>query len=282
MDEVVSMMSQHGDEAKVLSGGQSLIPLLALRLASPEVVVDINRVTELDYLRDKGGSLQIGALARHRAVELLPTLRERSPMLAEAIELIGHVAIRNRGTVLGSLIHADPAAEWPALALALDAEVDAVGPKGKRTIPADQLFLTYLTTTLEPDEVATEVRFDLPSKRTGSSFQELARRHGDFAVAGAGAVVNLSRKGVIDSARIVVMGVASTAIRVSEAEELVVGESPSDSLFEEASEMVRRAVEPSGDIHGSAEYRRSLVKTLSGRALVAAGRRAQGGGDGGR
>lgn len=277
LEEAVSLLSEKADDAKVLAGGQSLIPLMALRLSTPAALLDLNKVRELDYLHDDGDGLRIGALARNRAVELLPDLKDRSGMVAEALELVGHVAIRNRGTVVGSLAHADPAAEWPALALALDAEIDAVGPKGKRTIPAEHFYLNYFTTTLEPDEIATEVRFALPLKRVGSSFQELARRHGDFAVAGAGALLAVSRNGAIESARIVLIGVSSTVVRIREAEDLIIGHEPSAALYREAAEIVHKSIDPTGDIHGSAEYRRTLALTLSRRALHSAGHRALGG-----
>jgi aerobic carbon-monoxide dehydrogenase medium subunit len=276
VEEVVSLLSEHGDEAKILAGGQSLIPLLALRLASPTVVVDINRVNSLEYLRDGDGVLHVGALARHRAVERLEGLAERCPMLADAVGVVGHVAIRNRGTVVGSIAHADPAAEWPALALALDAEVDVVGSGGNRTIAADSLFMTYFTTTLEPEELVTEVRFRIPSGAVGSSFVELARRHGDFAVAGVGAVIDLSEAGTIQDARVVLIGVADTPLRIREAEQALGGGEPGMAAFQEAAEAVQRLIEPAGDIHGSADYRRAIAGVLTRRALANATARAKG------
>ena len=277
VDEVVSLLADHGDEAKVLAGGQSLIPLLALRLASPSVLIDLNRVTALDYLDSGGHVLKIGALTRHRAIEKLTDLAESCPMLSDAVELVGHVAIRNRGTVVGSMAHADPAAEWPALALALDGEFDVVGPNGARTIPADSFFVTYLTSALEPEELVTEVRLTLPSGSVGSSFVELARRHGDFAVAGAGAVLRLSENNTIEDARIVLIGVAATALRARDAEQILVGREANSDAFEEAAEIVQEAIDPSGDIHGSSEFRREIAKVLTRRALVSAA--ARGGGE---
>jgi aerobic carbon-monoxide dehydrogenase medium subunit len=276
VEEVASLLSEHGDEAKILAGGQSLIPLLALRLASPTVIVDINRVNSLDYLRDGDGVLHVGALARHRAVERLEGLAERCPMLADAVGVVGHVAIRNRGTVVGSIAHADPAAEWPALALALDAEVDVVGSGGNRTIPADSLFTTYFTTTLEPEELVTEVRFSIPPGAVGSSFVELARRHGDFAVAGVGALIDLSEAGTIQDARVVLIGVADTPLRIREAEQVLDDHEPVAASFQEAAEAVQRLIEPAGDIHGSADYRRAIAGVLTRRALAKATARAKG------
>jgi carbon-monoxide dehydrogenase medium subunit len=273
VEEVVSLLAEHGDEAKVLAGGQSLIPLLALRLASPTVLIDLNRVAGLDYMDAGGDVLKIGALTRHRTVEKMSGLATRCPMLSDAVGLVGHVAIRNRGTVVGSMAHADPAAEWPALALALDGEFDVVGPNGERTIPADSFFVTYLTSALEPDELVTEVRLSLPNGGTGSSFVELARRHGDFAVAGAGATLRLTGGGAIEDARIVLIGVAATAIRVREAEQSLRGSDATPNAFEEAAEIVRGLIDPTGDIHGSSEYRREIAKVLTRRALLSAAAR---------
>jgi carbon-monoxide dehydrogenase medium subunit len=276
VDEVVALLGEHGDEAKILAGGQSLIPLLALRLAAPAVVIDINRVGSLNYLDDEGGVLKVGALARHREVEKLPNLSDRCAMLADAIAVVGHVAIRNRGTVVGSIAHADPAGEWPAIALAFDAEVDALGPKGRRTISADSFFMTYLTTTLEPDEIVTEVRFRIPTGAVGSSFVELARRHGDFAVAGVGAQIDLSEAGTINDARIVLIGVGDTPLRIGEAEQALMNQQPGPEVFQEAADKVTGLIEPTGDIHGSSEYRRAIAGVLTRRALTQAAGRAKG------
>jgi carbon-monoxide dehydrogenase medium subunit len=273
--DVVALLHEHGDDAKILAGGQSLMPLMALRVAVPEVLVDINRVTGLDTLERVGDRLRVGALVRHRHVERMPGLASTCPMMADALAMIGHVAIRNRGTVVGSLTHADPAAEWPAIALALDAEITAVGPSGTRTIPADAFFETYLTNALADNEVATEVTFRLPRRRVGSSFKELARRHGDFAIAGAGAVVELDEVGAIAQARLVVIGAAATPLRIREAEAVLTGASPTREAFEEAAQIVHRSVSPRGDIQGSGEYRRAITRVIARRALQAAGARAQ-------
>jgi carbon-monoxide dehydrogenase medium subunit len=195
-------------------------------------------------------------------------------MMDEALGFLGHVAIRNRGTVVGSLAHADPAAEWPALALALDGEVDVVGTNGSRTISADSFFQTYFTTTMESDEVAVETRLRIPLGKVGSSFIELARRRGDFAIAGAGALLQITESGNIQDARIVIIGAGATALRAREAEQILVGEAPGDDVFMEAAEIAFRIVDPPGDIHGSAQFRRSLVRVLTRRALQASSRAA--------
>ena len=278
LDEVVDLLSRHGDEAKVLAGGQSLVPLMALRLVTPGVLIDLNRVEELDYLRLQDHTLVVGALARHRAVEDAAKIRGRCPMVAEAVGSIGHVAIRNRGTVVGSLAHADPAAEWPALALALDAELEAVGPNGSRSIPASEFFVTYFTTALAHDEVLKEVRFRLPPGRSGSAFVELARRHGDFAIAGAGAVLELGEDGLVQDARIVLMGVKDTAVRARVAETLLVGRRPVEETLVEASASVGDEIDPLSDLHASSDYRRHVARVLVRRALSTAWRRAGGSG----
>jgi carbon-monoxide dehydrogenase medium subunit len=278
IDEVVAQFAGHGDEAKALAGGQSLVPMMAFRLATPGVLVDLNGVSDLDHQRLDGDTLTMGALTRHRTAGSLPGLADRCPMLTEAIALIGHPAIRNRGTVGGSLAHADPSAEWPALILALDGEVDAVGPNGRRTIPAAGFLDSYFTTTLQADEVLTEVRLSLPNAaRTGSAFVELARRHGDFAIAGVGAVLSLDADGRVAEARIALTGVRDRAVRAHGAEEALRGAEPTKDALAEAAEAVDPDLDPPSDVHGSSAYRRHVAKVLTRRALARARDRANGG-----
>jgi CO/xanthine dehydrogenase FAD-binding subunit len=276
VEEAVAALAEHGDEAKVIAGGQSLVPLLAFRLARPSVLVDLNRVGGLDRLELDGRMLRIGAMTRQHRLERLPGLRERCPMVAEAVELIGHVAIRNRGTVGGSLAHADPAAEWTALALALDAQLDLQGPAGTRTVTASDFFVTFFTTALAPDEVLTEIRLDLPNGRSGSTFVELARRHGDFALAGVAALVSLGGDGTVADARLALIGVADRPVRARAAEEVLRGERPSAELYAEAAEAVDGEIRPGGDIHASERYRRHVAGVLTRRALATAVERAGG------
>jgi carbon-monoxide dehydrogenase medium subunit len=282
LDEAVAALGEHGDEAKVMAGGQSLVPLLAFRLARPSVVVDVNRVAGLDGARLDGDTLELGALTRQRDVELLPGLRERCPMIVEAVEQIGHVAIRNRGTVGGSLAHADPAAEWTALALALDAELDVYGPGGTRTLPAREFLISYFTTALQPDEVLTRIRLRVPNGRTGSCFLELARRHGDFAIAGVGALVSLDADGSVGDARLALIGVGERAVRATAAEQVLRGSRPSEDVLADAAGAVDGEIEPNGDIHASAGYRRHVAAVLVRRALETAVARARGGDSDGR
>jgi CO/xanthine dehydrogenase FAD-binding subunit len=278
IDEAVSLLAEHGSEAKVLAGGQSLMPLLNMRLARPAVVVDVNRVDGLDYIRQENGGLAIGALTRQRSIERSDVVARTQPLLAGATRLIAHPQIRNRGTVGGSIAHADPAAEYPAVALALDAEMRVAGPRGARAIQAEEFFVTYLTTALEPDELVTEVRLPALPPRTGWSVMELSRRHGDFALAGVAATLTLASNGECARARIVLFGfgVGPTSLRAIAAEQLLPGARLSDALVDAAADSAAKAIEePLSDIHASGDYRRHLARVLTKRALVEAAGRAQ-------
>lgn len=276
LDEAVALLAQHGGEAKVLAGGQSLVPMMNLRLARPAALVDLNRITELDYVRAENGHVTIGALARQRAVERSSDVAERQPLIGAAIRLIGHPAVRNRGTVVGSLAHADPAAELPAVAVALGAEMVVTGSSGERVVAADDFFVSYLTVDLAPDEVLKEVRFPSLSPRTGWSIVEVARRFGDFALAGAVATLTLDDQGAASDARVALFGVADRPVRVPEAEQVLRGERPDDDRIAAASEAARAAlVDPPSDVHASAAYRRHVAGVLVGRALREARERAQ-------
>jgi CO/xanthine dehydrogenase FAD-binding subunit len=276
VDEAVSLLAEHGSEAKVLAGGQSLMPLLNMRLARPAVVVDVNRVGGLDYIRQENGGLAIGALTRQRSVERSDVVARTQPLLAAATRLIAHPQIRNRGTVGGSIAHADPAAEYPAVALALGAELRVAGPRGERAVQAEDFFVTYLTTALEPDELVAEVRLPPQPARTGWSVMELSRRHGDFALAGVAATLTLESNGECAGGRIVLFGVGATPLRVYAAEQLLAGERPDATLFEAVAQAAANAIEePLADIHASGDYRRHLARVLTQRALVEAAGRAQ-------
>jgi CO/xanthine dehydrogenase FAD-binding subunit len=273
VDEAVALLGERDGEGKVLAGGQSLVPLLNMRLARPVALVDLRRIEGLDCIREENGALAIGAMTAQRSIERSELVREQLPLLQAATRLIAHPQIRNRGTVGGSLAHADPAAEYPALALALDAEVSATGPSGERTIASSELFLGYLATALAPAEVLTEVRFPKPPAGSGWSVMEVARRHGDFALAGVVATLRLD--GPISEARIALFGVASAPLRAGEAEDLLVGERPGEALFEEAGRRAAAGIEePLSDVHASGEFRRHLAATLVKRALAEAASRA--------
>jgi carbon-monoxide dehydrogenase medium subunit len=273
--EATHLLAQHEGEAKVLSGGQSLVPLLNMRLARPAVLIDIARVPDLDYVRDDAGAVAIGAMTRQRTVELAPLVQSRHPLLHAATLLIAHPQNRNQGTVGGSLAHADPAAELPALAVALDATLTAQGPDGTRTIGAADFFVTYLTTALAPAEILVAARFPMLPARTGWSITELARRHGDFALAGAVTTLTRDERGRCAQARIVLFGVGATAVRARAAEQMLAGEMPDAKLFARAAERAGADLEePQSDVHASAAYRRDLARVLTRRALGEAAARA--------
>jgi CO/xanthine dehydrogenase FAD-binding subunit len=280
LEEAMSLLDEHGEGGKILAGGQSLGPLLNMRLASPEVLIDINRLDELSYIRQRDGRLEIGALARQRTVERSPAIPRSWPLISDAMPYVGHRTLRNRGTLCGSLAHADPAAELPAVATALDAELRIMGPEGERTVSGENFFVSYMTTNLEPEELLAEVRFPSPPPRTGHTWFEIARRHGDYALVGVASVLTLSEDGTCDAARLVYTGVASVPLDAQEAAELLVDEEPNEDLFAAAAEQAAADSEPGSDIHASAGYRRHLVRVLTRRALGKALRRAKGDGDG--
>jgi len=267
--DAIDVLTEYLDEASVLAGGQSLIPLLALRLARPAVLVDVNGVDELSGVSTTDGWVAIGAMTREYVAEKSGTVADSVPLLAAALPLIGHEAIRSRGTIGGSLAHADPAAELPAVAMALDAEFVVRGPAGERVIPAAQWFEGYLTTSRRPDELLVEVRFPAARPGTGVSFQEVARRHGDFAIVGLATSLVLSGE-VISDARLAFAGVSDVPVRASAAEDLLVGERPSTELFDEAARRATEDLDPPGDLHGSSDYRKTVAAAVVRRGLRAA------------
>ncbi|TWP34548.1 FAD binding domain-containing protein [Leekyejoonella antrihumi] len=276
MDEVLSLLAEHGGDAKVIAGGQSLVPLLALRMARPAVVVDIGRVPGLGELEVDDGTVVAGAMTREHAAETSPLVRQHVPLLADAMPLIGHPAIRCRGTVGGTIAHADPAAEAPAVALALDAEIVArSAARGTRTIAAAEFFQGFLTTALEEDEAVTQVRFPIAAPRTGGCFDEVARRHGDFAIAGVATQVRLDEHGRIEDARIVLIGVSDVPLRRSKAEQLLRGQVPTAAVFDAAADAAAADLAPAPDLHGSSAYRVHLARVVVRRALDKAAQRAE-------
>ena len=275
VQETLSLLDQYGETGKILAGGQSLGPLLNMRLASPEVIIDMNRLDELSYVRQRDDNLEIGALARQRILERSILVPQRWALLYEAAPHIGHPTLRNRGTICGSIAHADPAAELPAVTAALDAELRILGSEGERTVHPKDFFVSFMTTSLEPNELLVEARFPPPQPRTGQAWFEMARRHGDFALVGVAAVLSLREDGVCDAARLVYTGVASVPFDAQEATELLVGEEPTEDSFAAAAEQAATDSEPSSDVHASTEYRRHLVRVLTRRALGKALQRAK-------
>jgi len=272
VDEAVALLDRHGPDTKVLAGGQSLLPMMKLRLARPTALVDINRVRELAYVRAADDGLAFGALARLDELES-DEVRRRCPILADVARDIAHAAIRHRGTVCGSLAHADPAAELPVAALVLEADLVATGPRGSRVIPAREFFVTYLTTALGAGEMLTEARFPALAPGSGWSFLELARRPGDFAIVSAAAVLDVDRRGVITSARIALGAVAERAVRCPEAEAALTGGPGGREAFESAAALAAAPLDPPADVHGSAAYRKHIARVLVGRALTEAWQR---------
>ena len=267
--DAVGLLAEHHDEANVLAGGQSLIPLLALRLARPGLLIDINGLRELSGVTLTDGWVVIGAMTREYVAEESEIVADRVPLLAAALPLIGHEAIRSRGTIGGSLAHADPAAELPAVARALDAEFVVRSQAGDRVIPAAEWFEGYLATARRGDEILLEVRFPAAAPGTGAAFVEVARRHGDFAIVGLAASLTLA-DGVISDARLAFSGLADVPVRAADAEELLIGEPPSPELFEEAARRATAGLDPPADLHGSSEYRKQIAAALVRRGLRAA------------
>ncbi|MDQ2810467.1 MAG: xanthine dehydrogenase family protein subunit M [Actinomycetota bacterium] len=276
--DAIDLLAEHLDEASVLAGGQSLIPLLALRLARPEVLIDINGLDELSGISATDGWVTIGAMTREYVAEESEVIADSVPLLAAALPLIGHAAIRSRGTIGGSLAHGDAAAELPAVARALDAEFVVRGPSGDRVIAAAQWFEGYLTTARRPDELLLEVRFPAAGRGTGVSFQEVARRHGDFAIVGLAVSLVLSG-GVISDARLAFAGVSDVPVRAAAAEDLLVGERPSAELFDEAARRATDDIDPPADLHGSSDYRKTVAATIVRRGLREAADNAAKGSD---
>lgn len=276
IEEALSILAQHGEQAKVLAGGQSLVPLLNFRLVRPAYLVDLNDLADLGGIRVADGRLCIGAMTRQRAVETSALVRERCPLLAEAMPQIGHTQIRNRGTIGGSLAHADPAAELPAVAAALGGELVLQSARGRRVLTPEQFFVGYLTTAAAPDELLVEVRLPVAPPRTGSAFLEVSRRHGDFALVGVAVTLSVDAAGVCTAGAIALTGVGPTPVVAAEAARALVGVRPAATAFEEAGRRAAAAVEPDGDLHASSEYRKHLASVLTRRALARAAERAGG------
>jgi carbon-monoxide dehydrogenase medium subunit len=276
LDEALAMLAQHGEDAKVLAGGQSLVPLLNFRLVRPAYLVDVNDIPGLDAIRLDDGSLSLGAMIRQRAVERSALVRERCPLLADAMPQIGHVQIRNRGTVGGSLAHADPAGELPAVMAALDGELVVKSSRGERRLDAERFFVGYLTTAIEPNELLVEVRVPIAPARTGTAFLEVSRRHGDFALVGVAATVTLDEGGICTACAIALTGVGPTPVVARDAARALIGVKPAVSAFEDVARRVAGPLSPDSDLHASSDYRKHLAGVLTRRALARAVERIDG------
>jgi len=272
VEEAVGLLAEHREEAKVLAGGQSLVPLLNYRLARPQLIVDINRLP-LDGIQVTDGRLRLGALTRHATLEESPEIARHCPVLAEAAGLIGNVRVRTLGTLGGSLAHADPAAELPMVMMALDASLTLVGPQGRRMLPAREFFRGQLTTALGQDELLAEVELPV-TRRIGHAVEEFARREGDFAIVAVTALVGLDRRGRVEDARLAFAGVGPVPVRVPAAEDLLRGQEPAAERLAAAAKAARDTLDPESDAFVSAAYRRHLAGVLTKRALGRAVARA--------
>lgn len=274
--EAIDLLGRYGDRAKLLAGGQTLVPMMNFRVVRPEILVDLNRIRDLSYIQEKDGILAIGSLTRHREIETSPLVRQLCPLAFWAAPNIAHAVIRNRGTIGGSLAHADPAAEWALVAAALDAELVAESPRGTRTIAAKDFFVAQLTTALTADEVLVEIRLPIASGRVGAAFGEISRRHGDFALASVAAQVTCSEEAVLEQFVLALGGVGPVPVNVSHHGERFKGRHVDELSFDELAREVVAGIDLLSDIHGSAEYRKDVVGVLVPRVLEAAIARAKG------
>lgn len=269
VEEALALLERYGGDAKLLAGGQSLMPLLNFRLSRPAALVDLNRIPSLAYIKEADGQVRFGAMTRQRTIEFSPVVKERLPLLREATRWVGHLPIRTRGTIGGSIAHADPSAEYPAVLAALEGEVVARSPRGERVIKAADLFQTYLTTNLDADEIVVEVRLPAMPAGAGYALEEFARRHGDFAIIGIAAMV--VREGQrCTTARLAVAGAGAVPVRVRAAEEILERDGLGDAAIEAAARRASELVSPDSDIHASSDYRRHLTGVLTKRALIRA------------
>ena len=276
VDEALALLQAHGDDAKVLAGGQSLVPLMNFRLAQPGHLIDLNGVRGMDQIQFNDHTLSLGAMVRQRDVERSPAITERLPILREAIEQVAHPAIRNRGTVGGSLVHADPSAELPLLAVALDGTFHLRSARTSRSVAAKDFYQGYLLTDIAADELLVEIEFRLPPASSGWCCTEIARRHGDFAIVAVAVLLGCGRDRRIDFARVALGGVGPAPLRVEAAEAALLGERPGEEVFRCAGDAAAQAVDPLADIHASSSYRRHLAGVLVRRALAVAANRVKG------
>jgi aerobic carbon-monoxide dehydrogenase medium subunit len=274
LDEATRALKSHGEDAKLLAGGHSLLPLLKLRLANPTLLIDLSRIPGLAEISEQDGKIAVGALATHYQIESSELLKKRCPLLPETAREIGDVQVRNRGTIGGSLTHADPAADWPAAVLALGGELELRGPKGKRTLGAEQFFLGPMTTAIEPTEILTEIRVPISFRRCGSAYQKMAQQASGFAIVGVAVSVRLDGKGRCDEIGIGVTGLSDKAFRAHAAEERLRGNKLTAKLIEESVARVADGIEPVEDLHANAQFRAHLACVYAARAIQEAVKRA--------
>jgi carbon-monoxide dehydrogenase medium subunit len=278
VDEAVALLDRHGGDAKILAGGQSLIPLMRFRIAGPSVLIDINRIDSLEYIQETDGTLHIGALTREAELDHSPLIRERYPILLDTSSMVADPVVRNWATVGGNLAHADPANDHPATMLALGANVVARGPAGERVIPIDEFFTDApFETTLAPNEVLTEIRIPAPAERSGGAYVKLERKVGDYAIAGSAAYVVLDASGNVSYAGIGLTNLGQVPIKARDAGQSLLGKPLDDAAIHAAADLAAAATSPTSDTRGPAEYKRAMARTLTVRALRKALARANGG-----
>jgi carbon-monoxide dehydrogenase medium subunit len=277
LPEAISYLQQYGDDAKILSGGHSLIPMMKLRLTMLSHIVDINGIPGMEYIKEEDGFLKIGALTREAELEGSDLIRKKYPIILDTAKMIADPQVRNMATVGGNLAHGDPANDHPATMLALNARVVATGATGKRTIPIDNFFVSLFETALEADEILTEIQIPIPAAGSSGAYLKLERKVGDFATAGVAAQVTLDKNGVCQSAGIGLTNAGPVPVRAAEAENLLTGQKPDDSLIAQAAQLAEDVAEPSEDLRGPVEYKKAMIKELTKRALTLAVKRAKGG-----
>jgi carbon-monoxide dehydrogenase medium subunit len=277
LDEAISLLQESGPEAKILSGGQSLIPMMKLRLATPPFIIDINRIPGLNYISELNGFLRIGALVRESDLEVSPTVISRYPILMDTTAVIADPLVRNQATACGNLAHGDPANDHPATMLALKASIIAAGPNGEREIPIESFFNGLFTTALQFDEILKEIKIPIPSPSSGGAYLKLERKVGDYATAGVAVQITVNGAGVCMRAGIGLTNVAFSPLKATKAEAFMIGKTLDDSTIKQAAEIAAGESQPIDDIRGSADYKRDLVRVLTARALNRAFKRANGG-----
>ena len=274
LPEAIAFLQRFGDEAKILSGGQSLIPMMKFRLARPGYLIDINRIPGLSYIKEEDGYLKIGGLTREAELENSPLIHGKYPIILDTARVIADPQVRNMATLAGNLAHGDPANDHPATMLALRAQIVAVGPQGERVLPIESFFVTLFTTELQHDEIVSEIRIPVPQPRSGGAYLKLERKVGDFATAGVAAQLTVDREGVCQWAGIGLTNVGATPVKAGKAEEALRGQKLDEANFVQAAQLAAEETQPSSDLRGPAEYKRGLVKELTRRALARAYERA--------
>jgi CO/xanthine dehydrogenase FAD-binding subunit len=277
LEHALSLKAEHGDDAKFLAGGQSLMPAMNFRLARPAVIIDINEIADLAGIRTSGEAIRIGPLTRYRSLQRDAVFARACPLIGEALPHIAHPQIRNRGTIGGNLSHADPASELPAIAVALNARFRIQAAKRERWTGASEFFVGALTTDLQPDEMLVEIELPLPKPRTGSCFMEIARRRGDFAIVGLAATVTLDERDECTDVRLAFCGAGETPIDASPAADSLIGQPPTERALCEVAASVQTMIDPAGSVHASADYQRHVAGVLTERALTTAYQRARDG-----